>query len=138
MALTEIHPLLIHFPIALLSVSLLCDGLGLLLKQVELERVGWWNLVLGLISALGSVVTGFLADTEIGHMAYPFPIFKVHGSTQLLATLLFSALFLWRRQSRGDLPRGSYQTQLYLVLGSLAVGLLFYGGHLGARLAGRV
>ena len=37
----NIHPMFVHFPLALLSVGLLFDILGYLLKKQSLSSAGW-------------------------------------------------------------------------------------------------
>ena len=138
MELTEVHPLFVHFPIALLSVGYFFDVLYVVFKKTELESAGWWNLFLGIISSFVTIVTGLVADWEYGHFESPFPVFDTHGSIQLLSVFLFSGLFVWRWKMDKKIPEPLYKTITYFTLGACAVGLLFYGGHLGAVLSGRI
>ncbi len=139
MTIDEIHPLFVHFPIALLSVGILFDYLALIFPSKSLVHAGWWNLVFGLVSAAATIITGFIADNVVGHMEEsPLDIFQTHGSTQLLATTLFLVLFIWRKRLKGALPEEKKAKVLYYFLGVVAVVILFWGGDLGARLAGRI
>jgi uncharacterized membrane protein len=139
MTIDEIHPLFIHFPLALLSVGILFDYLALVFQKESLVQAGWWNLVIGLVSATATIITGFIADSVVGHMEEdPLDIFHTHGSTQLLAITLFLVLFIWRKRLQGALPEQKKGKILYYFFGTVAVGILFYGGDLGARLAGRI
>ena len=134
--LEELHPLLIHFPIALLSVGVLCDYLGTFFKKESLLNAGWWCLLFGFLSTIFTIITGFLADELYGHMGEPFPLFETHGSLQIFSSLIFAGLIIWRVKNKSELPE---KPLLYLFLGIAAVGVmtLFYGGFLGAELAGR-
>ena len=134
--LEELHPLLIHFPIALLSVSVLCDYLGTFFKKESLLNTGWWCLVFGVLFSVFTIITGFFADTVHGHMSHPFPLFETHGSLQIFSSLIFAGLFIWRVKNKSELPE---KPLLYLFLGIAGIGVttLFYGGFLGAELAGR-
>ncbi|MDP6684748.1 MAG: DUF2231 domain-containing protein [Candidatus Marinimicrobia bacterium] len=138
MEITAVHPLFIHFPIALLSCGYLFDILFIVSKKDEFESVGWWNLCLGMISSFFSLITGFIADWEYGHFENPFPVFDTHGSTQLISVLLFTVMIVWRWRLNKNLPKTVGAVSGYLLLGACATGLLFYGGHLGAILAGRL
>ena len=131
--LDTIHPLFVHFPIALLSTGILCDFLGTVLKKESLLNAGWWCQVFGVISVVLTVITGFLADTIFGHMDDPFPIFCTHGSLQIFSSLLFTGIFIWRAALKSHLPEKPL-LYLYFLIGGLAVSGLFYGGHLGAQL----
>ncbi|MFQ6616615.1 MAG: DUF2231 domain-containing protein [Fidelibacterota bacterium] len=132
-----VHPLFVHFPIALFSTSWLCDVLGVRFKKESLHQAGWWCLTFGVLSAVFTVGTGFLADTVTGHMSDPFPLYSTHGVVQLTASAVFLFLFVWRWRLGVRLPDrpGLY---VYLGLGAVATALIFYGGHLGAQLAGRI
>jgi len=138
MEITDIHPLVVHFPIALLSVGYLFDGLSIVLKKRGLETAGWWNLFSGILASSFSVLSGFIADWNYGHFENPFPIFKSHGSLQIISILLFVVMFALRLKFKKKLPDTRWALVLYFMLGGLAVVFLFYGSHLGAVLAGRI
>ena len=139
MSFDEIHPLIIHFPIALLSAGFLCDFLSYLLKKKSLEFAGWWNLILGMVSALCAIVTGLIADygSKPGLMEEPFPVHTNHGSLQILASCIFVVLLFWRGRLQGTLPKKPKMILLYLSVSGIAVTTLFYGAHLGAVFSGR-
>ena len=135
--MVEVHPLVIHFPIALLSSAMLFDFLYILSKQNDLAQIGWWVLLLGLISAAAGIATGLWDDTLIGHLGSVSPLWVNHGWIQIFSCTLFLALFIWRTK----MPTVLIHTKLkwiYIGSGGFAIGILFYGGHLGAKLAGRI
>ena len=137
MEITAVHPLFVHFPIALLSCGYLFDILGIIFKKDEFISVGWWNLCLGVFSSFFTLITGFIADWEYGHFENIFPVFDTHGSTQLISIFAFTVMFVWRWRLNKSLPGDAIAISVYLFLGACATGLLFYGGHLGAILSGR-
>ena len=132
-----IHSLFVHFPIALFSTGWFCDVLGIRYRQESLLNAGWWCLVFGVISSVFTIITGFLADTVVGHMSEPFPLIETHGVVQMIAVALFSGLFIWRFRLKSELPEKP-SLFVYLTIGGIAVLFLFYGGHLGAQLAGQI
>ncbi|NOZ03815.1 MAG: DUF2231 domain-containing protein [FCB group bacterium] len=137
MLIEDIHPPVIHFPIALLSSAIFFDTLALLFKKDRFQLVGTANLILGLFFALLAIITGFIADRLVGHMEEPFPVFKTHGSMQILTVALFFGIAFWRWRLKGRLPTGPLKQGLYLAYGTIAVVSLFYGSYLGTVLAGR-
>ena len=139
MSFDEIHPLIIHFPIALLSAGFLFDFSSYLLKKKSLEFAGWWNLILGMVSALCAIVTGLIADygSKPGLMEEPFPVHTNHGSLQIFASCIFVVLLFWRGRLQGTLPKKPKMVLLYLSVSGIAVTTLFYGAHLGAVFSGR-
>ncbi len=135
--LPELHPLVIHFPIALFSAAIFFDALFIILKKPENLMVGWWVMLLALVSSAAAIATGIIDDTLIGHLGTVFPIWVNHGWVQIFSSLIFLALFIWR--TRYPL---FYETkiwrQLYLISGGIGIAILYYGGHLGATLSGRI
>ncbi len=134
-SLDHIHNQVIHFPIALLSASVLFDIIGFYSANKKMYSTSWYLLILGTLSALSAVLTGFIADAAQGHMSEPFPIFTTHGSTQIFASLVFLSLLIWRYVNNRTETK---PTCTYLVASIAGILMLFYGGHLGAIIAGRI
>jgi len=134
-SLDQIHNQVIHFPIALLSASVLFDFIGYFSNNIKMYSTSWYLLILGTLSALSAVLTGFIADSAQGHMSEPFPIFTTHGSTQIFASLVFLSLLIWRYVNKRTETKPS---RVYLSTSMVGILILFYGGHLGAIIAGRI
>ncbi|MBI3996435.1 MAG: DUF2231 domain-containing protein [Candidatus Omnitrophica bacterium] len=127
-----IHPLIVHFPIALLLTAVLLDGLAIILKRPALHRVALWNLCLGTVGAGVAVLTGREAAEVAKHS---FEIWKVMEQHQRFgfATLIFATLAsALRLVKRDQLPPSLQAVSLILML-AMAVTL-----SLGARLGGRL
>ena len=144
MSLDEIHPLIIHFPIALLSVGFLCDLLSYILQNKSLAHAGWWNFIFGVVSSVCALITGLITDLSSIPTEYnprlvdePFPVHENHASLQIFVVCIFLALMIWRINLRGSLPTNSRSAVIYLGVLGVAVAILFYGSHLGAVFAGR-
>ena len=139
MALDEIHPLIIHFPIALLSVGFLCDLLSYILQNKSLAHAGWWNFIFGVVSSVCALITGLITDlsSKPSLVDELFPVHENHASLQIFVVCIFLALMIWRINLRGSLPTNSRNAVIYLGVLGVAVAILFYGSHLGAVFAGR-
>ena len=135
--LPELHPLFIHFPIALFSAAIFFDVFFILLKKPENMVVGWWVMLLALVSSAAAIATGIVDDTLIGHLGSVFPIWVNHGWVQIVSSVVFLLLFMWRTRNPQfyEIPKLKW---LYLISGGIGIALLYYGGHLGAKLAGRI
>lgn len=131
------HFLVIHFSIALLPSAFLLDIIAIFFKSSSAENGSWWCLVLGSFGSIFAIITGFMADNIYGHMSLPFPILTTHGAIQIIASLLFWVLLLWRFKNKHEIPLGKLR-KYYIVIGGIAVATIFYGSHLGATLAGRI
>ncbi|MEE2903611.1 MAG: DUF2231 domain-containing protein [Myxococcota bacterium] len=132
-----LHPMTIHFPIALLTMSFVFDFGGIISRKESLNAAGFWCLLTGVASFIPAVVTGFWADESYGHMDDPFPIYSTHGSMQILGGVLFLGLLVWRLRQKSELPARPL-VFAYLALNSLIVALVSYGAHLGAILGERI
>lgn len=128
----SVHPMVVHFPIALLMTALLLDGLALILKRPHLHRIALWNLSLGTLGAGAAVWTGYRAAEIAKHSFEIHQVMELHRKLGI-ATLILGALLvlgrLWRRDRLGSGARG-----IALVLAVVMVGILSYGAHLGGRL----
>lgn len=136
LTLDQLHPLFVHFPIALFSTGLLFDFLAKQLEKDNLAQVGWWNLLIGNLATVFTVATGFIADSMMGHMSLPYNPLKTHGFLELAAftvLLVIAAVRFRKKMIRYD--KGSW---VLFVVHSLSVMILFYGAHLGAHLANRI
>ena len=68
--LSHIHPMLVHFPIALTAVGFLFEFLYLFFKNdVWLTKAGYWLLLLGTLSALVTWLSGGLFTPDMEGMA---------------------------------------------------------------------
>ena len=138
-SLETIHPLFIHFPIALLSTGLFFDIVAMIFHQDELEHAGFWCMLMGLISCLFSNFTGlmaFLAEGELSDLlnwSYRF-----HFLIAWCITIVIAVLFWARIKLQLDLRYSPLKRFLYLMIHIQTVGILFYGAHLGAKAAERI
>ena len=133
----DLHPLVIHFPIALFSSAILFDFVSILFNKTELLNTSWWIMLLALISSFFAIITGLIDDNLIGHLNDISPLWKNHGWMQIISVIGFLFLFIWRSKKE-DLFNSKKLTLVYLITGLINVGILFYGSHLGAALAGRI
>ena len=62
---SHIHPMIIHFPIALLIVGFLFDLTGVLFKKEFFSKTGFYLLILGTLGVAAAYITGNLAGEGI-------------------------------------------------------------------------
>ena len=134
--ITEIHPLFVHFPIALFSTGLFFDFLAQILIKDELEKTGFWCMLMGLVSCLFTNMTGLLAFLEEGSFS-DLPLFS-HAVLIWLSIFLFAVLFWIRIQFQINIRYSHLKRNIYLFSHAVVVGLLFYAAHLGAKAAERI
>jgi uncharacterized membrane protein len=91
--LAHIHPMFVHFPIALLMVGFLADTAFLFFKKEKcLSKTGLYLLIIGTLAALAAYFSGsFLTTHPTSGSIYP--IFENH-ETFALFTLIAAVLTL--------------------------------------------
>ena len=129
------HPLIVHFPIALLSLALLFEVLARFVRPEEFTRLGWWLQVTGTAGLALAVTSGlFVKDTvAIPPLARPF--FESHQEMAFASSGIFAILLLWRIASKTRVPQK--YALLFLVLLAAAVALLWSGAWYGGEMVYR-
>jgi uncharacterized membrane protein len=122
------HPMLNHFVIALLFVSVVLDLWGR--WKSAIRYTAWVTLVLGTVATIPTVITGLIA-----HIPYETTPAMEAIETQLglVTAVCFMALTFWRWRSRRNEATAAAPV-LYLALAFVALGVLtatgLTGGHL--------
>jgi uncharacterized membrane protein len=93
--LAEIHGFIVHFPIALLLISVTLDIAAAIFRRASLVEAATWTLLLGVPGVALAGFTGWLSErtTNVG-VAPEF--LHYHKATALLAAVVFATLFLAR------------------------------------------
>ncbi len=60
-----LHPILVHFTIALFSASLFFDAAGFLLVITSLSVTGWWTLAAACVLTIFTVITGVISRMNL-------------------------------------------------------------------------
>lgn len=93
--LSFIHPMIVHFPIALLIVGFLSDLLGLIIKKDFFSRTGYYLLILGTVGVVAAYLSGSSAGegiTEAGTLKQALETHENAGELTLWI-MVFAALF---------------------------------------------
>lgn len=136
----DLHPILVHFPIAITIIVVLLDWGRWLLDRERLLAAGFWDgttplLILGLFGALASVITGLLAEQAVEKTPAVAALIESHELAAFLLTGLLAFLVLWRIAKRGTFPRSGSLAYLLLLL--IAAALVIYEANLGAEMVYR-
>jgi uncharacterized membrane protein len=131
----DLHPMVIHFPIALLVVSVFLDILGRFrAENAGLKHASYILLLLGSLAAIVAVITGDIALLAVGGEQSPIgKLVAQHESIAVPTTLVFVGIAIWRliNQRKGkDISSSNLFLALELVgvVGLLLTGLA--GGNL--------
>ena len=127
-----IHPMLVHFSIALLSATVFLDLLGQRWWREECRIVSLYTFVLGLGGALVSVASGAMAEEAVEHSGVPKQVLELHEALGFATFWIFAGLLGWRAAVWLDWVQERPFVSVGLGLIGVAVLLVasYYGGSL--------
>ncbi len=128
----NVHPLVVHFPIALLTVSFIFDLAGIFLRHQVMERAGWWTLASGVAGLLVAVVSGLQAEHSVVIPPEAKSVFETHEEVAFIVSSLYAALLLWRIATRTRVPLD--RQWIYLGLSFIGMLLIWVGAWHGGEL----
>ena len=135
-----IHPLFVHFPIALTLTALLFEGLYLIQRKDLWRQMATALIYLAALAALITVLTGYMAAETLGHDAPGHELVHIHRNMMVVFTTLLVSIALLnfivsRPGTRLGIPGWSRLVRPVLLL--LAAGNLVVGTDRGAELVFR-
>jgi len=128
-SMDNIHPLLVHFPIALLSVFFVMDMIGTFANKPQSRSVASVFLYLGTIAALFTVIAGHIAADSVAHGGNVHEIMEKHEDLGMAILSLATALSAWRLKHKG-LFQG-FINGVFLTLSALLCVLIALAADLG-------
>lgn len=132
----ELHPFIVHFPIALTMVAAIYDVGRWIFDRERLLNAGFWGgssplLILALVGAIAAVASGLNAEpSETSPVVHE--LIEAHELLAFIATGLLTALCLWRIGLRGTFPRKAGFT--YLVLLVTVAVVIGFGSYFGGQM----
>ncbi len=129
-ALPNLHPLLVHFPIAFLSSFFLIEFITRFRPIPQSVQLANTLLYLGTFTAIFTVIAGFNAAHSVAHGENVHQIMETHkilGVTGLGLALLLSS---WRLLNKGQPAQGASKN-LFLLLSAFLCLLISLGADLG-------
>ncbi|MEO1373613.1 MAG: DUF2231 domain-containing protein [Cyanobacteria bacterium J06635_10] len=126
------HPIVVHFVIAMVLFAFLCDTIGYFTKNSRLFEVSWWNMCLATISIFVAIIFG---QIEAG-LALPYdavqPVLNVHTLIGWSLSGIIAAITGWRYVIRS---RNSNSIPIsYLGIGLILTILVCVQVYLGDQL----
>ncbi len=130
-----IHPMLVHFPIALLFVSVLFDLIFFYTGREEFKKGGFWLLILGWVAGLAATLSGTWSEDIVEKAGVPKAAIELHETFAFSTLALFAGLMLVRFWIRNRWS--SRDRLLYAGMAMIGLALLattgFWGGDLVYR-----
>ena len=126
MGLQEVHPSLVHMPLAFAPLSIVSDIAGVATDDPSLIAVGRATIGLAAASAAIAAVTGLIAQEEVIAEGRASDHLATHRNLNLVGGMALAGMALWRRDH--DPGPG------YIALGAGLLGTMFYTAYLGGKM----
>ncbi|MDL5054129.1 DUF2231 domain-containing protein [Oscillatoria laete-virens NRMC-F 0139] len=129
----ELHPALVHFPIAFLLGAIVLDLYAWVRARNELKRVVYGLLIAGVVSGVVAALAGILAYFTIpNHTQSAHDMMSRHIWLQATAVALFTvnAIIRWRNSS-DEVPTAAR------LIGVIAASVLIWGSSIGGEMVYR-
>lgn len=124
-----LHPLIVHFPIALLITSVVLDALGVGFRRASLTQAGFYTLISGSLGAAAAVLTG------PEHAAKDAASLTILHRHELFAALMVLCCLILVGMRLGNV-NGLYGTGVfgYLALGVVLIVCIVLTGYYGGQM----
>ena len=130
-----VHPIFVHFTIALTSASLIFDALGFFFNKASLTAAGGWTLIGSALMTLATISTGLTssarAPIEEGEAR---SFLRAHMVLGLIFYGLLVAIVFWRLSLWQD---GRSVSWVYLASLAVVAMVMTVQGYLGGELVYR-
>ncbi len=124
-----VHPAIVHFPIALLIVSVVLDACGVGFRRLSLTQAGFYTLILGSLAATAAVLSG------PEHAAKDAASLTILHRHELFAALTVLCCLILVGMRLGNVE-GLYGTGAigYLAVGGVLIVCIALTGYFGGQL----
>ena len=127
-----IHPILIVYPLGLLSAAVIFDMIYLVTANPTWTTVSYWMIAAGIVGGLLAAIFGLIDFLNIPSGTRAKRIGLLHGLVNVGVMILFVASWLLRSSSP-EVP-----STAALALSFIGVGAALLGGWLGGELVERL
>ena len=124
-----IHPIVIHFVIAMVLFAVFCDAFGYFTRNPRWYEVSWWNLFFATISIFIAVIFGQIEAGLAEPYAAAVATLNLHTLIGWSLSGLIAGVTAWRYIIRSRNPKELPVS--FLGVGALLVGIVFYQTYLG-------
>ncbi|ANV83554.1 hypothetical protein AWQ21_03650 [Picosynechococcus sp. PCC 7003] len=127
-----IHPIVVHFVIAMVLFAFFCDVVGYFTRNSKLYEVSWWNMFVATVSIFIAIIFGQIeAGLAIAYDAVE-PVLNLHTIIGWSLSGIVAALTGWRYVIRSKDPE--VLPMSYLGMGVILTGIVFFQVYLGDKL----
>jgi uncharacterized membrane protein len=126
------HPIVVHFPLALVTIAAILFAAARLLRgdaiAATLAIVATWNLCLGAVAAVFALATGLAAVLDLDVGAEVHQAISLHTKWAMFTTLLLVLLAVWRGAGTAQSSRPSWVFLMVMIAAAAALIVTGYRG----------
>ncbi len=123
----HLHPVIVHFPIALFISALGLEILSLIFKKEGFHQAAWYNYILGIAAAFAAVLSALIDGETLKHTV--FYTHRALGYWILGVAFLSSTVLFFAKKKSLQIFRILFLISLIVI--SLLVSVTgYYGGRL--------
>jgi len=132
-SIDHVHPMIVHFPIALIYIGFLCELIFLLFRKETLfSDAGFWLLCVGAVTAAAAYASGALLTKELygaaGAIQSSHEFFAEITTISALGGAAFKIYLKTEKKEDGNLKWIAFAIYLFTVVTVSITG--YYGGIL--------
>jgi len=127
-----IHPVTVHFTIALFTISILFDLIGMITRNEKWHQAGWYNLIFAGIASLISVFTGLIDSNQLHLQSEAAATLDTHKTAAFIISAMILGCLFWRITFKGNFPHRRKLVYFGIVIFGFLV--LVYGSYQGGKL----
>jgi uncharacterized membrane protein len=131
---THFHPMVVHFPIALILIGFLADLISLFFKQEKcLTKTGFYLMIVGTLSAIVAYISGnfFTEHPEEGAIHEVFELHESAALITLIIMLVASIIRIFLVVRKLDETNWKWLVFALYLAGTIAVSITgFWGGSM--------
>ncbi|WP_457644524.1 DUF2231 domain-containing protein [Persephonella sp.] len=133
--LSQLHPPVVHFAIALVIIGVLFDIAGFVLKKDHLKHAGFWTIIVGVIAVWAAAFTGHQAEELVeeaikGTVAYEL----LEEHEELGEILPWAVTVLGLLRAYLFFKSQNLIFVVYLLAGIAIAGAIGFQGRIGGKL----
>jgi len=131
---SHLHPMLVHFPIALITIGFMADIAFLVFKkEVCLSKTGFYLMIIGTLSAIAAFMSGnlFTYEPTQGEIV---KVFSSHQTAALITVIIMSigsTLRIYMTIAKKEQTLLKWIVFMFYFAGTASVG---YTGYMGGTM----
>ena len=127
-----LHPMLIPFPIGLLTTAAIFDVIGLLTRDGQWHTAAFWMIAAGVLAGIAAGAAGSIDFAKLPGDTRAKAVAGMHAGGNVVAMVIFALAWFLRREEPAD------PGILPILLAVVGAGLLAVTGWLGGELVDRM